>query len=125
MVSEGLLELDFTADETRYLIKRSAEKSPKDAASGKADVPVRDEFRDTISIASPLSGVYYSSPKPGMPPFINVNDTVEKGSTLCIIEAMKVMNEIKADSKYKIAKIFAVTGKAVSAGEVLFLVKAL
>jgi len=123
MVSEGLSELDFDSDETRYLIKRCAEK--KYADPEKTGMPVQDEFRDTISIASPLSGVYYSSPKPGIPPFINVNDTVEKGGTLCIIEAMKVMNEIKADSKYKIAKIFAVNGKAVSAGEVLFLVKAL
>ena len=123
MVSEALSELDFESGETRYSIKRCVEKRVV-VAEEKAELPPKDEFRDTISIASPLSGIYYSSAKPGMPPFISVKDTVEKGGTLCIIEAMKVMNEIKADAKYKIVKIFAVNGKAVSAGEVLFLVKA-
>ncbi len=124
MVSEGLSELDFNSGSAKYLIKRK---------TGVKFVPVeekpepqqRDDFRDAISITTPLSGIYFSSPKPGMPPFVSVGTSVEKGSTLCIIEAMKVMNEIKADSKYKIVKIFAVNGKAVSAGEVLYLVKAL
>jgi acetyl-CoA carboxylase biotin carboxyl carrier protein len=124
MVSEGLSDLDFNSGDARYVIKRGGVKTAV-CTEEKAVIPVLDEFRNAVSITSPLSGVYYSSAKPGMPPFVSVNDVIEKGSTLCIIEAMKVMNEIKADSKYKIVKIFAVNGKAVSAGEVLCLVKML
>ncbi|MFH0947949.1 MAG: biotin/lipoyl-containing protein [Elusimicrobiota bacterium] len=124
MKVEGLSELEFDSSGIKILIRRKTDKShfavKREPLSEK-----EDEFCNTESIKSPLSGTFYAASKHGMPPFVNDGDTVEEGTTLCIIEAMKVMNEIKADVKYKILKILAVNGKSVSAGEVLFLVKTL
>jgi len=57
-------------------------------------------------VRSPLVGVFYRSPSPSASPFIEVGDVVEKGETICIIEAMKVMNEITAEKKGKVVKVF-------------------
>jgi len=121
MKAEGLSELEFDSDDTKIHIKRKNEKP----LFSEKHTQKKEETCEAESIKSPLSGTFYASSKHGMPPFVNVGDTVDEGTTLCIIEAMKVMNEIKADANYKILKILATTGKPVSAGEVLFLVKTL
>jgi biotin carboxyl carrier protein len=64
--------------------------------------------------------VFYESPSPDSPPFVEVNSVMEKGETICIIEAMKVMNEIQAEKKCKIMKILIKNGKSVQQGEDLF-----
>ncbi|MFN3551128.1 MAG: acetyl-CoA carboxylase biotin carboxyl carrier protein [Endomicrobiia bacterium] len=74
-------------------------------------------------IISPINGVFYRSPSPGAPPFVNEGDIVSQGSTLCIVEAMKVMNEIKADKKCKILKILCENGSIVTSATKLFLVE--
>lgn len=74
-------------------------------------------------IVSPLNGVFYRSPSPGAAPFVQEGDVVSAGSVLCIIEAMKVMNEIKADKNYKILKVLCENGSPVSVGTKLFLVE--
>lgn len=76
-------------------------------------------------IVSPLNGVFYRSPSPGAAPFVNEGDIVNPGSVLCIIEAMKVMNEIKADKKCRILKILCENGANVSLGTKLFIVEPL
>ena len=124
MKAEGLSELEFDSGDTKIRIKRKAEKTHF-APRQKPVSEKEEEFYEAESIKSPLSGTFYASSKHGMPPYVNAGDTVGEGAALCIIEAMKVMNEIKADAKYKILKILATNGKSVSAGEVLFLVKAL
>ncbi|MFA5778903.1 MAG: biotin/lipoyl-containing protein [Elusimicrobiota bacterium] len=123
MKAEGLSEIEFDSDDTKIHIKRKSEKplfSVKHVQKKEEEI-----YKTAESIKSPLSGTFYAASKHGMPPFVNVGDTVDEGATLCIIEAMKVMNEIKADANYKILKILATTGKPVSAGEVLFLAKLL
>lgn len=122
MKAEGLSEIEFDSDDTKICIKRKTEKPhfPVEHVQKKEEA-----FLEAESIKSVLSGTFYATSKHGMPPFVNVGDTVEQGATLCIIEAMKVMNEIKADAKYKILKILATNGKPVSVGEVLFLAKTL
>lgn len=75
-------------------------------------------------IVSPLNGVFYRSPSPGAAPFVEEGDIVSVGSVLCIVEAMKVMNEIKADKNYKIVKVLCENGSSVSIGTKLFLVEA-
>ncbi len=76
-------------------------------------------------IVSPISGTFYRSPSPGAPPFVNEGDIVSAGSDLCIIEAMKVMNRIKAEKKCKILKILCENGTVVSSGTKLFLIEPL
>jgi len=75
------------------------------------------------AITSPLAGVFYRSPAPNAPAFVKEGDTVAYGDVLCIVEAMKVMNEIRADKPGKIKKIAAENGKPVSAGQDLFLLE--
>jgi acetyl-CoA carboxylase biotin carboxyl carrier protein len=72
-------------------------------------------------VVSPLAGVFYRSPSPSAPPFVKEGDKVAFGDVLCIIEAMKVMNEIRADRPGVLRKIVAENGKPVSAGQDLFL----
>ena len=75
-------------------------------------------------ITSPIVGTYYRSPGPESPPFVNVGDKITKGKVLCIIEAMKLMNEIESDVEGVIAKIYPANGQPVEYGEKLFAVKA-
>jgi acetyl-CoA carboxylase biotin carboxyl carrier protein len=83
-----------------------------------AAAPVaNDKLKD---IASPMVGTYYGSPSPDAQPFVKIGQDVDENSVVCIIEAMKVMNEIKADARGTIAEIVAENGKPVQFGQALF-----
>lgn len=71
-------------------------------------------------VASPMVGTYYSSPTPDDPPFVSEGDVVKKGDVLCIVEAMKVMNEVKAEVEGTVAKILIENGHPVEFGTRLF-----
>jgi acetyl-CoA carboxylase biotin carboxyl carrier protein len=71
-------------------------------------------------IASPMVGTYYGSPSPDAQPFVKIGQDVDENSVVCIIEAMKVMNEIKADARGTIAEVVAENGKPVQFGQALF-----
>ena len=73
-------------------------------------------------IKSPLVGTFYRSPSPGAPPFVEVGDMVSQGQVLCIIEALKVMNEIESDVDGKVEKILVENGQTVEYGQPLFLI---
>lgn len=88
------------------------------AAAAAAAVPAKPAGHP---VASPLAGVFYRSPSPSTPPFVKEGDKVAFGDVLCIVEAMKVMNEIRADRPGVLRKIVAENGKPVSAGQDLFL----
>ena len=75
-----------------------------------------------VKVESPIVGTLYRRPSPESDVFVKEGDTVKKGATLCIVEAMKLMNEIEASCDGKIEKIFASEGKVVEYGEVLFLI---
>jgi len=77
------------------------------------------------SIKSPIIGMFYRSASPSSPAFVKEGDVVEVGKTLCIVEAMKVMNEIKADARTKIVKILVENGEAVSVGQDIFVIEKL
>lgn len=72
---------------------------------------------------SPIVGTFYEAPKPGAPPFVRIGDHVEKGRVLCIIESMKLMNEIEADESGVIVAKLVENGKPVEYGEALFAIK--
>ena len=75
---------------------------------------------DLFVVKSPIVGTYYEAPSPGTPPFVKVGDTVKEGQVLCIIEAMKLMNEIEAEVGGVIAKMFVSNGSPVEYGMPLF-----
>jgi acetyl-CoA carboxylase biotin carboxyl carrier protein len=90
-------------------------KSPAEAAIGDKDIAVK----------SPIVGTYYDAPEPGAPPFVKIGDRVEPHQTLCIIESMKLMNEIESEvSGTVVAKLLA-SGRPVEYGEPLFTIRPL
>jgi acetyl-CoA carboxylase biotin carboxyl carrier protein len=76
-------------------------------------------------IVSPIIGTYYEAPAPGAEPFAKEGEVVHKGATLCIIEAMKIMNEIEAEYTCKVLKKLAKNGQPVEYGQPLFIVESL
>jgi acetyl-CoA carboxylase biotin carboxyl carrier protein len=87
-----------------------------------APAPVPPEEKLHI-VASPIVGTFYRSPSPTAEPFAKLGDTVEAGKTLCIIEAMKLMNEIPSDAGGTVAKVFVENGQPVEYGQPLFGIK--
>ncbi|HOJ92829.1 MAG TPA: acetyl-CoA carboxylase biotin carboxyl carrier protein [Dictyoglomaceae bacterium] len=84
---------------------------------------VKEDQEEGVYITAPLVGVFYRSPAPGAPPFVEEGDLVEPEQTVCIIEAMKLMNEIKSYVKGKIKKVLVENGQPVEFGQKLFLVE--
>ncbi len=74
-------------------------------------------------VKSPIVGTYYDSPSPDAPPFVRVGDSVEPGQVLCIIESMKLMNEIEAETAGTIAAKLVENGRPVEYGEALFSIR--
>lgn len=81
------------------------------------------EEEGLIAITSPMVGTFYRSPSPETPPFIETGDEVELGKVVCIIEAMKLFNEIEAEARGKVVKILAENGQSVEYGQKLMLIK--
>jgi len=93
------------------------------AAAPAAGAPVAAPAVDGEAITSPMVGTFYRKPSPDAPSFVNVGDVVSTGQTLCIIEAMKVMNEIKAEKSGTISAVVAEDGNPVQFGDTLFRIK--
>jgi acetyl-CoA carboxylase biotin carboxyl carrier protein len=74
-------------------------------------------------VKAPIVGTFYKAPNPGSPPFVNVGDFVEKGTVLCIVEAMKLMNEIESEVAGQVTAAFAENGQPVEFGQKLFAIK--
>jgi acetyl-CoA carboxylase biotin carboxyl carrier protein len=82
-----------------------------------------DDDLDLVIVKSPIVGTFYRAPEPGAAPFAEVGQRVRKGQVLCIIEAMKLMNEINAECDGEIVKIYVENGQAVQYGERLFAIR--
>ena len=89
-----------------------------------ADVPADTEGVELAVVKSPIVGTFYRAPEPTASPFVNVGDTVRKNQVVCLIEAMKLMNEIVSEYDGEIVQIFAENGQPVQYGERLFAVRA-
>lgn len=87
------------------------------------DVPQSAANEDLIEITSPMVGVFYAAPAEDADPYVQVGDRVKKGQTLCIVEAMKLMNEIVAETDGQIVEICAQNGQVVDFGCPLFRIK--
>jgi acetyl-CoA carboxylase biotin carboxyl carrier protein len=97
---------------------------PADSTSLAAAAPPAAEDAGAHIINSPIVGTFYRAPSPDADPFVEVGSRIKKGQVLCIIEAMKLMNEIESDVDGVVAKIYPQNAQAVEYGEPLFAVKA-
>jgi biotin carboxyl carrier protein len=122
MKEEKVQELEINSENYSICIKRKAYDENNQAVQKKQTI-VQDIKEPLVlgeTIKTPIAGVFYKSPAPSSPVFVNEGDIVDIGKTVCIIEAMKVMNEIKATFKAKILKVLAENGKSVNSGQELF-----
>ena len=113
----NLSALEYSEGETHLRIEnapRTVTAAPVAAADAGAD------FNAAKMVTSPMVGVFYASPSPTDPPFVTVGSKVKKGDVLCIIEAMKLMNEITAEEDGEIIDICATNGSVVEYGQILF-----
>jgi acetyl-CoA carboxylase biotin carboxyl carrier protein len=85
--------------------------------------PAAEGGKKLHEIRSPIVGTFYRAPAPDKPPFVQVGDVVSVGQTLCIIEAMKIMNEIQSDVAGRVVKILVENGQPVEYDQVLFLIE--
>jgi acetyl-CoA carboxylase biotin carboxyl carrier protein len=97
--------------------------APAGSASSGSTPAVTDETAGLIPIKSPMVGTFYSASSPDAKAFVSVGDTVDEETDVCIIEAMKVFNNIKAEVRGTIAKVLVTNGQTVEFGQPLFLVK--
>ncbi len=98
----------------------TAAAAPNESAAPAAEVAVDNPNEKEIS--SPMVGTFYRSPSPDSSPYVSVGDEVDEETVICIIEAMKVMNEVKAETKGVITKVLGEDGTPVQYGQPLFLV---
>lgn len=134
--SEGVEELKYeTGDEKFFVSFATSQAQPhanyiaSHSPSTRTDIISPETSSPASSgqfheITSPFVGTYYSAPTPGKPNFVKVGDRVSKGQTLCILEAMKIMNEIESDIDGEIVEISASNESLVEYGQVLFKIKA-
>jgi acetyl-CoA carboxylase biotin carboxyl carrier protein len=100
-----------------------APTEPPASATPSQTLTVASEDVDLAIIKSPIVGTFYRAAEPGAKPFADVGETVKKGQVLCIIEAMKLMNEINADCEGEVVKVYVENGQAVHYGERLFAIR--
>lgn len=129
--------LDIQVDENQFLSIR--QKSAKQEIVAPATVEVQtsipasvvqtvgeeknEKSQDGTPIESPMVGVFYSAPSPDSEPYVSVGSSVKKGDVVCIIEAMKLMNEVTAEKSGIITEICVENGQVVEYGQPLFLIK--
>lgn len=117
----GLTSMEINECGTVIRLERSAEIcSPATFEKAEAVDPDSNTADDLFDLRSPMVGVFYSSPAENAAPFVQVGDTVQKGDVLCIIESMKLMNEIVAEHDGTIAEICVENNQTVDYGQVLF-----
>lgn len=121
----GLTGLEVTENDRVVRLERNP--APQTAAPVQTvqvgDVPQSAANEDLIEISSPMVGVFYAAPAEDADPYVHVGDRVKKGQTLCIVEAMKLMNEIVAETDGQIVEICAQNGQVVDFGCPLFRIK--
>ena len=126
--SSGISELEITEGEERVRISRTGvpfaapQQQMTLAAPMVAVAAPAEPVEEGHIVKSPMVGTFYRSPSPGSPSFIEVGQTVSEGQTLCIIEAMKLLNEIESDAAGVVKKILVESGQPVEYGQPLFVI---
>ncbi len=136
MEAHGLSEFELEEDGRRVrlqkakniaedLLSRPGGNATKDATLSSESMTSSEAGQDVglLVVKSPIVGTFYRAPDPDADPFVEVGTGIKKGQVLCIIEAMKLMNEIDAEEDGEIANIFIENGQAVQYGDKLFAIK--
>jgi acetyl-CoA carboxylase biotin carboxyl carrier protein len=100
-----------------------AAAAPVPVATAAAPAPAEPAASPGHTVKSPMVGTFYGAASPGAKPFVAVGDTIQEGAPICIIEAMKIMNEIEADKSGTVTKILCQNGQAVEFGQPLFIIE--
>lgn len=133
----GIAEIEITEGEESVRISRHSQTVPAApvslqpfapapavmpaAAPAPESTPEPEEEGHAVS--APMVGTFYSAPSPGAPPFVQVGDRVGEGDVLCVIEAMKMMNQIESDQAGRVAAVLAENGEPVEFGQPLFIIE--
>lgn len=132
MKENNIDEFEMERDGLKIALKRSREgiiqptvihQMPQPAAEVKPEIKPEPAKENITHIVSPMVGTFYAAPSPDSPPFVVSGDEVAENDVVCIIEAMKVMNEIKAETKGSIKEILVKNGEPVEFGQPLFVVE--
>src|SRR5271154_4862207 len=146
LIEKDIAEFELERGDVKIKIKRAGEHTlvqaraevpyvalaapqagpPAGAASSAAPPPAlvaAVPAEDLHMVRSPIVGTFYEAPSPGAPPFVKVGDTVEVGQVLCIVEAMKLMNEIECDVAGELVKKLVANGQPIEYGQELFTVR--
>jgi len=134
MEKYGLNEIDIEEEGVRIHLKKGSggiverireEVVPKAGVVMPQSSPIetKSAAKNLTEIKSPMVGTFYTAPAPDSPPYVEIGQTIKEGDVLCIIEAMKLMNEIKAEVKGKIADVLVENGEPIEFGQILFLVE--
>ncbi len=152
LIEKDIAEFELERGDVKVRIKRAGEPAPAAAstpyvhvapmppvavappaaavaaapqAGAAAPAPPKEAVDEGLHIVkSPIVGTFYESPSPGSPPFVKIGDSVQAGQVLCIVEAMKLMNEIEADASGEIVKKLVQNGQPVEYGQPLFAIRA-
>jgi len=143
VLDSGIAELELQRGDNRVRIRRSmgtmqeitipattmtghlpnSTDGQASASSASSSMAAPPPAANEVIVKSPIVGTFYEGPKPGDPPFVKVGDSVEPGQVLCIIESMKLMNEIESEVSGTIVAKLMENGRAVEYGEALFAIR--
>jgi len=139
MAENDLVELELEEEGKKVRLRKGGDHAPVAPhvvmSSGNGAMPVAPapagaeasaaakRLANVVEVRSPLVGTFYAAPKPGADPFVNTGDVIGPDKVVCIVEAMKVMNEIKAEVAGKVVEVLAKDGQPVEYNEPLFLVE--
>lgn len=135
LIEKNIAEFELEEEGRRIRVKRGGvaevilaqphapSQGPVAASAAAAPAATTSEEAGLVTVTSPIVGTYYESPSPGAPEFIKPGDSIEVGQVLCIVEAMKLMNEIEAETAGQLVRKLVTNGQPVEFGQPLLLVR--
>ncbi len=138
MNENSIMELEIEKEGMRIKLKKSAspeigtsnhiiiekERIPEPQAKTKTEVAEKNTSK-SVEIRAPMVGTFYRAPSPEAPPYVEIGQVIETGQVICIIEAMKLMNEIKSEIRGKVLEILVDNAEPVEFGQPMFLIEPL
>jgi acetyl-CoA carboxylase biotin carboxyl carrier protein len=120
-----IVEVEWTPERVHIIRKSGQYETPPSRHHENDRTSISMKEKHTVTVTSPLVGTFYRSPSPETPPYVQVGDRVAKNQVLCVIEAMKLMNEIESHVDGTVAAILKQDGERVGYGDQLFIIEEL